>query len=160
MALVNSARENSKMRLTRGLPVLAALALVVALMLAAPSLAPAAKRHYVVSSLKQINPKVVKALTKRMRPGAIGPTGGAGETGAKGLTWRGAWKPATAYATGDAVESKGSSYVAVKGMSALEDSEPPEPLHWELFAKEGAKGVTGATGAEGKTGTTGAEGKE
>jgi hypothetical protein len=74
------------------------------------------------------------------------------------MLWRGAWKAATAYAKGDAVENKGSSYVCIKAMSSGEDKEPPNATFWELVAAEGSKGATGATGPVGVTGAIGVTG--
>lgn len=65
--------------------------------------------------------------------GPIGPTGPVGPTGAEGkpgLTWRGAWDGATAYAGGDVVQSGGSAYVTGGAVSGVQPPGAP----WQLLA--------------------------
>jgi hypothetical protein len=101
--------------------------------------------------------------------GATGAKGDAGPVGPAGLTWRGAWSAATAYALDDAVGWGGSSYFATTAHAA--NSAPPtgtaaDPgtndsalnAGWALLATEGATGPQGAQGATGPKGDTGATG--
>jgi collagen type VII alpha len=113
----------------------------------------------------------VSYAARKGATGSTGPTGGTGGTGAAGGTggtgargemeWKGAWSHLTTYQVGQAVESKGSSYICIKVI--VSETPPGEDVtHWEPIAKEGAKGATGptgGTGAAGVTGGTGAEGK-
>lgn len=69
-------------------------------------------------------------------PGLRGPKGDKGDPG---LVWRGAWRRGTDYAPDDAVEHKGSSYVAI---AASTGSEPPAGS-WDLLAKRGDDGMPG-----------------
>lgn len=89
--------------------------------------------------------------------GPTGPTGATGPTGPPGLTWRGAWDAAVAYAVNDAVTYAGASYRRlVAGTTATAPSG--DPANWELLAAKGDVGATGATGATGPTGPTGPQG--
>jgi hypothetical protein len=90
--------------------------------------------------------------------GEAGPPGPQGEKGE--FNFRGAWKAATAYLKGDAVESKGSTYACIKAMSVGEDVEPPNATFWALVAKEGKEGPAGAAGEKGEKGTTGEKGEK
>ncbi len=65
--------------------------------------------------------------------------------GEPGLSWRGEWAKDVEYAIGDAVSSKGSSYVAI----AASQGERPPGRSWDLLA---AKGKDGKAGTDGKTG--------
>ena len=92
--------------------------------------------------------------------GPTGATGGTGPTGPQGppgvgINWRGAWSAATAYAINDAVDSNGSSYVAIV---ANTNQQPPNATYWNILAQQGATGPTGPTGPAGSTGSTGATG--
>jgi hypothetical protein len=60
------------------------IAATMALVFAMGGTAIAAK-HYLINSTKQINPKVLKALTVHGKTGPVGPQGAAGQTGATGL---------------------------------------------------------------------------
>jgi hypothetical protein len=83
--------------------------------------------------------------------------GAVGATGATGLTWRGAWAAATAYAANDAVTYNGSSYRRkVAGTTA--GTPDSDPTNWELLAAVGATGPIGATGPTGTAGAVGATG--
>ena len=89
--------------------------------------------------------------------GAPGATGATGATGARGLTWRGVWVGATAYAVDDAVTYLGSSYRRlVAGTTA--GTPLADATNWEALAVKGDTGATGATGATGSTGSAGATG--
>ena len=92
--------------------------------------------------------------------GPQGPTGATGATGARGLTWRGPYSPLTSYAIDDAVQHLGSSWVAIApvaggcgpapiGNVCINSAAPPNPLFWNLLAKRGDDGATGATGPAG-----------
>lgn len=71
----------------------------------------------------------------------------------EGLRWRGPWTPTTRYEPGDAVESEGSSYVAIRSNV---DERPPSPS-WQLLARRGEKGFAGI-GADGQPGAAGPPG--
>lgn len=75
--------------------------------------------------------------------GGVGDfVGPAGAAGVAGLTWRGAWAAATAYAVNDAVTDSGSSYRRkVAGTTATAPGS--DATNWDVIA---AKGATGATG--------------
>lgn len=85
--------------------------------------------------------------------GAPGNTGASGPMGSPGLgvTWKGAWDGVTVYAVNDAVESGGSSYIALD----MNSGNLPPSAHWSLFA---SSGTIGHTGIQGSTGATGASG--
>lgn len=96
--------------------------------------------------------------------GPIGPTGPrgpqgiqgfAGPIGPAGLTWKGAYNPATTYAVNDSVGYSGSSYFALKTALGV---TPTVTTHWAPLALEGVAGPQGPTGAAGATGATGATG--
>jgi len=89
--------------------------------------------------------------------GPQGPTGATGPTGPAGITWRGAWSAATAYAVNDGVTYGGSSYRRkVAGTTA--GSPDTDTTNWELLAQSGATGATGPAGPTGPTGATGVQG--
>ncbi len=83
------------------------------------------------------------------------PQGGAGPAGPAGLTYQGAWRPATAYRVNDAVTYGYSSYIA---LAANTDVQPAgaqgSAAAWSLLAAQGATGLTGATGPTGPAGAT------
>lgn len=87
--------------------------------------------------------------------GTEGKEGKEGKEGAesKYFHWRGIWKASTAYAIGDMVEEKGSSYVAIKAMTTGEDTAPPETVFWNLVAGSGEKGEKGEKGEAGGGGS-------
>jgi hypothetical protein len=68
-------------------------------------------------------------------PGIPGPTGPAGP---RGITWRGTWRRNARYQPEDAVESKGSSYIATAASKGL---EPPSRT-WDLLAQKGEPGTS------------------
>jgi hypothetical protein len=74
--------------------------------------------------------------------GTTGDTGPQGPTGARGLTWRGTFSALTAYATDDAVQYGGSSYVAT---APIQGTTPPAGA-WSLLAQAGAAGGGGGGG--------------
>jgi len=81
-------------------------------------------------------------------PGATGATGPAGPTGATGpvgLTWRGAWAAANAYAPNDGVfyATNGSSYICTSAVSSGGATPPSDTAHWSLLAA-GATGTWGS----------------
>jgi hypothetical protein len=95
--------------------------------------------------------------------GAQGPQGATGATGSPGLTWRGTWSSATAYAVNDAVGYAGasgtvSSYRALQAHTNQSPVEGTSTAYWGLLAQAGAKGATGATGAQGPQGIQGPPG--
>lgn len=67
--------------------------------------------------------------------GATGITGATGPTGPQGIVWKGAWAAGTEYAVGQAVDSGGSSYIAIK---VGKGKEPPNAEYWELLAERGS----------------------
>jgi hypothetical protein len=76
------------------------------------------------------------------KDGNRGAPGVQGPQGKPGLIWRGEWKRATAYGTGDVIESEGSAYVAVTPSTG---SKPPGRT-WDLLAKAGKDGRNGGGG--------------
>lgn len=96
--------------------------------------------------------------------GPQGPTGAAGAAGPAGLTFRGSYATATAYAVNDAVGYLGASYYATAPHPANDGVPPvnvergPTNTGWALLASEGATGPAGAVGPAGPTGAQGAAG--
>jgi hypothetical protein len=96
--------------------------------------------------------------------GGSGPAGGQGPAGPKGegglaFVWTGAFDPAVAYTTNDAVQFDGSSYVAVAPVTGLSPADAP--ASWELIAARGQigpQGPQGDVGPQGPIGLTGAQG--
>lgn len=101
--------------------------------------------------------------------GPQGPQGPVGPIGPAGLTWRGAWSAATAYAVDDSVGWGGSSYFATAAHAA--GSAPPTGTAgdpgaddtalnpgWALLATQGAQGPTGPVGPTGPQGNIGPQG--
>jgi hypothetical protein len=86
--------------------------------------------------------------------GLQGVPGSQGAMGPPGLVWRGPWDPSTQYSISDAVEDRGSSYVAVARNSV---DEPPSSA-WQLMAALGAIGPQGDPGAQGNAGLAGPQG--
>src|SRR5213079_1625054 len=86
-------------------------------------------------------------------------TGSQGSTGARGLTWQGAWNSGTAYAVDDAVTYSNASYRRkVAGTTGTAPSS--DSTNWEVIAAQGVQGAQGATGAQGTQGVTGATGAQ
>lgn len=83
-------------------------------------------------------------------PGPAGPAGPAGV----GMIWQGAYNPLTNYASYDAVDYNGSSYIA----TAPNIGVIPPAAPWNVVASKGDTGATGATGPAGAPGATGATG--
>lgn len=71
--------------------------------------------------------------------GSQGDPGAQGPAGPRGLTWKGAYSAATAYATNDAVSFGGSSYIATAPIQGI---APPAGA-WNLVAQAGAAGGGG-----------------
>jgi hypothetical protein len=91
--------------------------------------------------------------------GTQGPQGITGAAGPAGLTWRGAWAAAVAYAVNDAVSYNGSSYRRlVAGTTAT--APDLDATNWFLIAQKGAQGIQGTTGATGPAGPTGPAGAD
>jgi hypothetical protein len=89
-------------------------------------------------------------------PGATGRTGATGPTGPQGLTWRGTWSNTTAYATNDAVQFGGTSYISSQaGMGHEPDTSS---TFWIVLAQVGATGYAGAAGPTGPMGAFGTMG--
>lgn len=88
--------------------------------------------------------------------GAGGPQGPAGVPGVKGLTWRGDWAGASAYAVDDAVSHGGSAWIAVAPSRGV----APPSLDWQLLASAGAQGIQGVAGANGTQGPQGLQGPQ
>ncbi len=92
--------------------------------------------------------------------GAQGPQGDPGATGPQGpgVTARGPWSNAVAYATNDLATHAGSTWRAL----AASTNQPPDtsPAAWELFAAKGATGDVGPEGATGPTGPAGPQGPQ
>lgn len=65
--------------------------------------------------------------------------------GDPGLVWRGEWQKDVQYEVGDAVQRKGSSYIALA--PSLDDAPPSDA--WDVLA---LKGKDGKAGADGKAG--------
>lgn len=79
---------------------------------------------------------------------------------ATGIRWRGAWVARKTYAINDAVQFRGSAFIATKESKGV---LPVERTRWELLASKGdeaAAGPAGATGARGATGPAGAAGAQ
>jgi len=95
----------------------------------------------VVNSGTATNP-ILTFTIPRGNTGATGATGPAGPTGPIGITWRGNWSGATAYAVNDGVfdVTSGSSYIAV---SPNINFQPPNAAYWNLVAQKGADGGVG-----------------
>jgi len=86
--------------------------------------------------------------------GATGATGAAGATGATGadgadgadgdpgLLWRGPWSGGSSYDVGEAVESAGSSWIA---LTASTNVLPVAGAYWQLLAARGADGASTGT---------------
>ena len=87
--------------------------------------------------------------------GEVGPAGPQGVPGAPGLTWRGTWSAATAYAVNDAVTYQGSSYRRL--VAGTTGGDPAsDAVNWASFAIKGDTGDVGSAGPTGNTGATGA----
>ncbi len=76
--------------------------------------------------------------------------------GPKGISPRGAWSTAAAYAVNDVVTYLGSSWRAIVANSAK--SPNLNPTTWEKFASKGDPGPRGLQGIQGVQGTTGPQG--
>jgi hypothetical protein len=82
--------------------------------------------------------------------GPGGPVGPPGPPGPPGIIFRGGWDNLTTYFPNDAVESNGSSYIAVVQNLNVQ----PPAAQWEVLAQGGA----GSPGPPGPAGTAGAPG--
>jgi hypothetical protein len=105
-------------------------------------------------------PQGIQGLQGLLGPqGVQGPVGATGAQGQRGLTWRGGWLAATAYAVDDAVQHGGSSYVCI---AAVSGSMVPadDSVHWSLLAARGLQGIQGPQGETGPVGPTGAQGPQ
>jgi hypothetical protein len=81
---------------------------------------------------------------QRGEKGDKGPKGDKGAKGDRGINWRGKHESRTTYQTGDAVEYKGSSYIATSTTS-----EAPGAGAWDLIAQRGQDGAGGGSSSEG-----------
>ncbi len=127
-----------------------------------------AASHYLISSEKQINPKVLKALKGAKGPkgaqGATGPAGGVGATGATGATGQGIRGPEGVHGDaglqGNAGEPGATGPTGAVGTTGPTGPTGEKGLQGEKGGegKQGATGQTGATGDTGGTGATGATG--
>lgn len=70
-----------------------------------------------------------------------------GEPGEPGMRWCGEWSPRVEYAAGDAVQHKGSAYIAVAPNT---DVKPPS-VPWDLLAAKGRDGQPGRDGCDGRS---------
>jgi hypothetical protein len=60
-----------------------------------------------------------------------------GVPGPVGITWRGTWSSATAYALRDGVTFDGTSYICTQ---AHTNHQPPNASYWDVLAAEGGTG--------------------
>ena len=95
--------------------------------------------------------------------GAQGPQGVPGAVGPAGLTWKGVWSAATAYAVNDSVSYVGtnatvSSYFALQAGTNHAPPEGGSDAWWAMLAQEGAQGPQGIQGTTGATGSQGPQG--
>jgi hypothetical protein len=90
--------------------------------------------------------------------GATGPAGPQGDPG-PGLTWRGTWDSANAYAINDAVYYLGSSYVTAVAIPPGGQA-PIVDVNWSLMARQGLPGPTGPAGTNGADGAPGPQGAQ
>jgi len=91
--------------------------------------------------------------------GAQGPQGDPGPAGpaGPGLTFKGSFNAAIAYAINDAVNFNGSSYVALAA-TKIGDRAPDANPAWSLMAQQGTTGPAGSAGPAGPQGATGPAG--
>ena len=95
--------------------------------------------------------------------GETGATGAKGDTGAKGVSMRlkGAWSSTTAYVNDsnyiDLVTANGNTYACKVSHT---NQAVSNTTYWELIARKGDTGATGAQGAKGEKGDTGAQGPQ
>lgn len=75
------------------------------------------------------------------KAGNVGPAGPQGPSG-QGVNWRGRWSPRLKYVEDDAVESEGSSYIAIMPSTNVK----PPSSGWDLMAQKGAPGPAGGRG--------------
>lgn len=104
--------------------------------------------------------------------GPEGPQGVPGPVGPAGLTWRGAWSNANAYAVDDSVSWGGSSYHATAPHAAGANQPPTgttaDPggddvavnAGWAVLSIQGTEGPAGAAGATGAQGIQGIQGPQ
>ena len=92
--------------------------------------------------------------------GAVGPAGAdstvMGPAGQAVYSWRGGWDYSWMYSVNDVVVYDGSSYVATQ--SQAYNSPYEGSSNWQLIARRGDQGPTGADGAQGPTGANGMDG--
>jgi hypothetical protein len=88
--------------------------------------------------------------------GNPGPSGPVGAAGLPGLSPRGPWSVSRSYAADDLVLFGGSSFRAQR--DTVGDQPDISGSDWQLFAKGGDKGLTGAEGPPGIPGASGEEG--
>ncbi|CDN93469.1 hypothetical protein [Agrobacterium tumefaciens] len=71
-----------------------------------------------------------------------GEKGIKGDTGATGITWRGAWNNVAAYAKNDVVQNNKSAWIALRGNTGVAPPGLPTTANadWELFARAGVDG--------------------
>lgn len=77
--------------------------------------------------------------------------GSTGPTGARGLTWQGAWSGATTYAVDDAVyyATTGGSYRSLQAGNLNHTPPAVNDSFWYLIAAKGDQGIQGVTGSPG-----------
>jgi uncharacterized protein (TIGR03437 family) len=80
-------------------------------------------------------------------PGLIGPPG---------LTWRGTWSNAMAYAVNDATQFNETSYVSIQ--AGMGNEPGPSSAFWSVLALAGAAGAPGTNGVNGSPGAAGTNG--
>jgi hypothetical protein len=93
--------------------------------------------------------------------GTPGTPGATGPVGAPGLTYRGSWLAATAYAVNDVVTRSAfgqtviSSWICTIANTGSDPGQAGGSADWSYLAQAGATGAQGATGNTGPTGLTG-----
>ena len=92
--------------------------------------------------------------------GAVGPAGAdstvMGPAGQAVYSWKGTWDYLYPYNVNDVVVYDGSSYVATQSVTS--DYPYEGSSLWQLIARRGDQGPTGADGAQGQTGANGMDG--
>lgn len=87
--------------------------------------------------------------------GPVGPAGDAGPPGPRGITPKGPWSVAEAYAIDDVVTHQGSAWRASAINTAKTPGVDPE---WQVFAAKGDTGEAGPAGPQGLPGVQGVQG--
>ena len=76
------------------------------------------------------------------------------------IYWVGEWGDNVSYKPGDGIQHEGSSYLCRQEHTSSAASSPPNTEYWELMAKKGDTGETGAAGPQGVKGDAGAVGPQ